>query len=114
MAFEIKCYDKKEFENFKLHPICDDGVVVIKESEYWIDFAVMVWLAELSDGAQVYQCLWQGGGTRQLRECRHSYFGTPPAPWDEDKEVMTGYIFYLDGELFKKAIDVLSEYFDMK
>ena len=97
-------------DNFDFREL-KNGYIVLKHNEGWIDFAVLEFSYSDNSG-EFLSCFWHGSGPSEgLRECRHSYFGTPPNPHN-DEEGIDSYVFYINGKLVTEAFEVLSEYFD--
>jgi hypothetical protein len=76
-----------------------------REEDVWLNFAFFeFYQSDADDKNMIVRCFWRGGGTTgSLRELRHSYIG-------EDGK---GYVFYFNKQRFLRAIEWLSQHFDM-
>jgi len=108
--FENRIYRRDELTHCELFKI-RNGLLAINNNGITLDFAVLDHVSTDNDG-DMYKAYWVGSGTSYLRELRHSYFAEIPCPWDDDKDIMVGYVFYLDHIQMKEALDVLGNFFD--
>jgi hypothetical protein len=88
------------------------GILAYRDDpEGWYSFACFEWVGGPStrDGVIVdgekMELVFHGHGGKQLRECRHTY-------WGHGGEE-SGYLFYMPGSLITAAIAKLGEIFDL-
>jgi hypothetical protein len=100
---ETYVYSLSELKkNNEVIEVCEDGYVVWnKTKDYWYKFAVMQFHYSVDDENTFVTPIFIGEGpSDNLRECRHTQWGT------------NGYIFYPDGQIIVAAFKELAKYYD--
>lgn len=95
----------------QVHHLKDDaGVLVLREKEHLLEFALLSRSWELADGTEKYwSCEFHGYGfTGNLRELRHVWF-SPKRPGDA---LAHGYVYYINLALYIEALQLLGTWFD--
>ena len=102
MEYALKDIQK----NFTLYEtldlISDHLIVIYKWDDVWLKWCFLEWAGGDMRGNDTFTPFMYGEGpSGSLRECRHTHIGEE------------GYVFYLNGQRMKQAIEWLEQHYDM-